>query len=204
MDAFRETLNREPGTCQWIFKEKEYREWHTSGTNSMLWVSANGGKSNVHERLFRSDTCAGFGKSFLMGSIIETLKKSELQDENVTINFFFCKRGNDSTQKSERIKKSILYQLYRLSKDNPDLLDEANRLVSSLDSSGKSKKDNKKDSKGAKSQLESNKKTLPFVEVYQGLARLMKKTIFLIIDALDGKAPCESENLSILIQRKRD
>jgi len=124
-----------------------------------------------------------------MGSIIETLKKSELQDDNVTVNFFFCKRGNETTSKSERIKKSILYQLYQLAKDNPDLLEEANRLVSSLDSTGKSKKDNKRDGKGAKSQLESNKKTATFVEVYQGLARLMKKTIFLIVDALDGRIP---------------
>jgi len=42
-DAFEETLHREPGTCQWIFKEEDYREWHTSEKNSMLWVSANGG-----------------------------------------------------------------------------------------------------------------------------------------------------------------
>jgi hypothetical protein len=122
----------------------------------------------------------GFGKSYLMGSIIETLQKSELEDENVVVSYFFCKRGNDSTQKTEQIEKSILYQLYQHAKDDPDVLEEANRLVSSLDISGRSK-----DIKQTK--LESNKKTATFVEVYQGLVRLLKKNVFLIIDALDGK-----------------
>jgi hypothetical protein len=42
--ALEETLGREPGTCQWIFKEVEYREWHTADASSMLWISAEGGE----------------------------------------------------------------------------------------------------------------------------------------------------------------
>ncbi|KAF4622806.1 hypothetical protein G7Y89_g14219 [Cudoniella acicularis] len=160
--ALKETLNREPGTCQWIFDEPEYKDWYSSATNSMLWISAAG----------------GFGKSFLMGSIIEALQEKELQDEGINISYFFCKRGNDQTQKTEKIKNSIIFQLYREAKDNPDTLFDANKIVSSLDLS----KSNK--SAGAKAKSET-KKTATFAEAYQGLVRLLKKEVFLVIDALD-------------------
>jgi hypothetical protein len=115
-----------------------------------------------------------------MGSVIETLKKSEQQDENVAVLFFFCKNGNDSTQKSDKIKQNILYQLYQLAKDDPDTLEEANRLVSLF-----IRKTSKKPSDNSQL-VDSRGKPATYVETYQGLARLLKKTIFLIIDALDG------------------
>ena len=102
------------------------------------------------------------------------------QAEEINVSYFFCKRGNDQTQKADKIKNNILFQLYREAKDNPDTLDEANRLVnSSLDPS----KNSRASSARAKSE---SKKIATFVEADQGLVRLLKKEVFLVIDALDG------------------
>jgi hypothetical protein len=134
---------------------------------------------NAGKVLLFTNHSKGFGKSFLMGSIIEKLQNRAKQEEHINVSFFFCKRGDPSTQKTERIKNSIIFQLYQEAKDNSNVLDEANKIVSSLDLS----KGSKATSAGAKSET---KKTATFVEAYQGLVRLLKKEVFLVVDALDG------------------
>jgi ABC-type dipeptide/oligopeptide/nickel transport system ATPase component len=95
---------RHPGTCKWIFEEEDFQSWRGQESNHLLWISGE----------------AGFGKSILMSSIIDSLQRepdAAAKDKPLFI-YFFCKTGNDATQRGNRIMLHLLLQL--LSKGNVD------------------------------------------------------------------------------------
>lgn len=87
------------GTCQWLFKRKEYQAWRDPVNlyqhNGFLWVKGK----------------PGSGKSTLMKFAFE--RDQDNQQEGIPVSFFFNARGSDPLQKtSEGMYRSLLYQIY--------------------------------------------------------------------------------------------
>lgn len=156
---------REKDTCNWIFELAEYKSWRWSAESSLLWVQGVG----------------GVGKSILMSTVIDRLQEAFQEDKGCSAQYFFCSAGEDSTRIATRIKKQLLHQLYQqaLSDESSDLLDQSNDVISSF----LGKKDSA-DSKPGSQQKKSEKAT-EFEDAYPGLAKILGKKIFLVIDALD-------------------
>lgn len=156
---------REKDTCNWIFELEEYKDWRSSMESSLIWVSGVG----------------GLGKSILMSTVIGGLQETSKQDKGCCAQYFFCSAGEDSTRLVSRIKKQLLHQLYQmaLSDESSDLLDKSNDVISTF----LGKKDSV-DSKPGSQQKKSEKAT-GFEDAYPGLAKILGKRIFLVIDALD-------------------
>lgn len=115
---------RQKGTCGWIFEEDGYKQWVApEEPAALLWIYGN----------------AGFGKSVLMGAIIDKLL------ENITaapsnpgdsgpstfLAFFFCKVGNEKTQETQYVIRSLVSQYYHYCKQSmpQETLAEANALI---------------------------------------------------------------------------
>ncbi|KAF2761902.1 hypothetical protein EJ05DRAFT_496790 [Pseudovirgaria hyperparasitica] len=150
-----------PQTCTWIFDMELFKSWYVSEKSSVLWVSGGG----------------GFGKSILMSAIINELQ-DRAKDTGAHVQYFFCNAGDESTKRTDRILKHLLYQMYSLLEHHStEALEKANKLVSNFlknrsTSSKESKGDNKKDD-------------VDFAKVFRGLVGLVGKPIFIVVDALD-------------------
>ncbi|OAP63444.1 hypothetical protein AYL99_02671 [Fonsecaea erecta] len=177
-----------PGTCNWIFDLEEYGNWHNARGSSLLWVSGGG----------------GFGKSFLMSSVIRRLQAEMKQPEDLkqqreekdkredsALCYFLCNRGNEASRSTEKILDYVLVQLYEHvtpdSKPSLDRLDKANQavanyLVKARDS--KAEPSESKKSIGREKGFASFQASA-FEEAYIALAEAVKKEAYVVIDALD-------------------
>ncbi|KAK8200066.1 ankyrin repeat-containing domain protein [Phyllosticta capitalensis] len=88
--------NRSPHTCRWIFERGEYKDWELATGKHTFWLSGP----------------AGVGKSFLSSSVIEKLDSGDIDGKKPLMIFFFCKVGNDATQKGKKIMLHLLLQLF--------------------------------------------------------------------------------------------
>ncbi|KAG0636269.1 hypothetical protein HOY80DRAFT_372781 [Tuber brumale] len=118
------TSLRQPNTCTWIFGNEEYKHWCQSESSSMLWVVGN----------------AGFGKSVLLSSVIEELLKV---DDGRIVLFFFCKTGDDSTQRAGAIFRNLIAHIYQRIHDSfPELLEESTKILAKVQNKGALGKNN--------------------------------------------------------------
>jgi hypothetical protein len=156
----RNIKKRAPGTCQWIFdKVDKYNEWRQSAKSEMLWLSGE----------------AGFGKSILLATVVERLQ-TEFEDSNDTlIHYFYCRTGNDNTQLGSNILGNILFQLYRASTNSPQLLEQCNNLF----------KDDDKQVRTVNKAQTSQSGATDHAAMYVKMGGIIRKTIYLVIDALD-------------------
>ena len=156
---------REKDTCNWIFELEEYKDWRSSTESSLLWVSG----------------VAGLGKSILMSTVVDEIQRALREDQFCSAQYFFCSAGDESTRQVDRIKKQLLYQLYRMaqSDESSDILDKSNDIVTNF----LGKKDSASSQPG--SQQKKSEKTSGFEDAYSSLAKALDKKILLVIDALD-------------------
>lgn len=165
---------REPGTCTWMFNAEEYKSWHNSDGNQLLWMSGGG----------------NMGKSFLVSSVIEKLQEEAKDNRDMFVQYFFCKNGDNDAQKSDRILSQILGWLYASTPPTLETIDRCNDIVRRYlqrpTSGGGSGKKDDKDADGGE-------KGLPFEEAYAALAAALKKKVFLVVDALDEVADRKEE-----------
>lgn len=68
-EYYKHLASRHPGTCQWLQRAEQYKEWHGSDIGT-LWIKA----------------IAGSGKSVLAASLISKLVDSE---DVPVLHFFF-------------------------------------------------------------------------------------------------------------------
>ncbi|KAK5010089.1 hypothetical protein LTR28_011879 [Elasticomyces elasticus] len=110
-----------PGTCSWIFEEKEYSAWMQE-RKGLLWIKGN----------------PGVGKSTLLKYIRENeLKRTSRQ--RVEASFFFTGRGSDLQKTRLGLFRSLLHQLL---KQSPSLLSRlAAVFKTKRDQKGEWKKD---------------------------------------------------------------
>ncbi|ERF68928.1 hypothetical protein EPUS_09418 [Endocarpon pusillum Z07020] len=85
-------IDRTADTCQWVFRNEKYIEWHQSSTDSLLWISAD----------------PGCGKSVLSKSLVD----HELQNTTThTVCYFFFK-DNERQDKLNIALCALLHQLF--------------------------------------------------------------------------------------------
>jgi hypothetical protein len=170
---------REDGTCKWIFDTDAYKEWHESAGSSMLWVSGGG----------------NMGKSVLVSSIIDQLREETMPTPEEYAHFFFCKSGDDNAQKTDRIMDHLLYYLYDLVPMSLESLDRCNDIVRQYLAGRTEGRSRKRTQQQDASEAE---RTLYFEDAFPRMAELLKKKIYLILDALDE---CSDRKEEELIQR---
>ena len=113
----------------------------------------------------------------LLSNVIDRLQNELKDSAECSLQYFICSAGDDATRLATRIKEQLLHQLYVLSmsQESADILEKANELIVKYlppaETTGGSQQ----------------KKTAAFgfEDAYPSLARLLKKKIYLIIDALD-------------------
>lgn len=164
--------SKDKGTCQWIFKHEEFTAWHETTVSDLLWLFARG----------------GYGKSVLMSNVIRHIQEEDsFQDQTSVVTYFFCVNAGtaDATHNIDRIKKDIIYALYETTKANHEVLVEANRLFVLKDKKHQpdAAQGSKSDSKGQRSTANDGLPDLD--DLLIGLARLLKRRLFIAIDALD-------------------
>ena len=135
--------DRHPGTCRWVLETLQYQTWRDQEEPSLLYLFGEG----------------GYGKSYLVSTIIEDLK-SHIQQwigPKPEMVYFFCKTGDNATQYGVKILLHLIMQLFTASDQagerNDKLSDEnaqyQNRIVFSR-------------KQGTKSKVQRRKKTLRF------------------------------------------
>jgi len=85
--------DRLEGTCQWVLRHENFRNWKDSSSSSLLWVSAD----------------SGCGKSVLSKSLIDQDFKNS---ETLTTCYFFFKDDNDEQKKVTTALSALLHQLF--------------------------------------------------------------------------------------------
>lgn len=90
---------RKEGTCSWIFDETktpEYKEWFDSSQSEMVLMTGG----------------ANMGKSVLVSTVIETLQQYTATQGNALIIYFFCRRGENDAQQTDRIFQQVCTVVY--------------------------------------------------------------------------------------------
>ena len=161
--------DRHPGTCRWVLETLQYKNWRDQEKPSLLYLFGEG----------------GYGKSYLVSTIIEDLRNNIQQGigPRPEIVFFFCKTGDNATQYGVRILLHLVAQLLTASADQAgesndrmpdenflDVLKEARNKIKSPEA--------KKDS----SLLQIDSMLQPMLI---DLADVIKTRVFVIVDALD-------------------
>ncbi|KAF7510248.1 hypothetical protein GJ744_006944 [Endocarpon pusillum] len=85
-------IDRAIDTCQWVFGNEKYVEWHQSSTASLLWISAD----------------PGCGKSVLSKSLVD----HELQNTTTHIVCYFFFKDNERQDKLNIALCALLHQLF--------------------------------------------------------------------------------------------
>ena len=110
-----------------------------------------------------------------MSSVIDRLQNELKDSADCSVQYSIC--SAEDTRLATRIKEQLLHQLYVLSmsQESADVLEKANELVVDYLSAA--------EAKGSSQQKKP--KAFGFEDAYPSLALLLKKKIYLIIDALD-------------------
>ena len=92
-DTFRPTL------CDWIINTREFKEWYSSETNGILWLSGGPGR----------------GKTRLMMRVVHQMLQniSEFGAKNA-LAFFFCADKDDRRVKATHVIRGLLWQLLKV------------------------------------------------------------------------------------------
>lgn len=133
-------------------------------------------------------TNAGFGKSVLVSSIVEKLK--EEPDSRVVL-FFFCKTGDDSTQRAGSILRNLIFQLYEKTRDSPKVYAQCTKVIAKAQNSNKTKRGE---------MVEYSKSVKNLKQILEEIIRIFGKRVFVVIDALDECKDRKSEDLLAALQ----
>lgn len=166
--------DRHPGTCKWILQTPEYETWRDQESPSLLHLFGEG----------------GYGKSYLVSTIIEDLKSyiSQQTGSEPQLVYFFCKSGDNATQYGVKIMLHLLAQLFTACVDettdgnerSPEEKMQYENLIKVL----KNARDKIKSPEGKR-----DSSHLQIISVLQpmfiDLAEVINARLFVIVDALD-------------------
>lgn len=166
--------HRHPGTCRWILKTPIYETWRDQENPSLLHLFGE----------------AGFGKSYLVSTIIEDLMNYAPQQmgSKPQLVYFFCKSGDNATQLGVKTLIHLVAQLLTAYFDewndgkekSPDDNVKFQDLIDVL----KNARDKIKGQAGKKdSSLVQISSTLQ--PMFIDLAEVINTRIFVIVDAID-------------------
>ena len=170
--------HRHPGTCKWIVRTTQYETWRDQQFPTLLHLLGEG----------------GYGKSYLVSTIVEYLQKHLPQNigSKPQLVYFFCKSGDNATQYGVKIMLRLVAQLFTVcveANDGNDKTTDGNLgyqdLMKKLNQVLKAARENIKTSVAKRedsSQVQINSVLQPmFIE----LARVINTRLFVVVDALD-------------------
>ncbi|KAF9641148.1 ankyrin domain protein [Lasiodiplodia theobromae] len=170
------------GSCDWIFSHESYRLWLGEKNPRILWLFGE----------------AGFGKSFISSAVVDAISPVDRQQNSKSapplVIYFFCRTGNDASQKSNRIMLHLLMQLFdhsspeRLSKNprgglSPDELATIQKCVGAINTAKQRFEDS--DTSQLKEHTARNMGVSGLQKVISDLAQALGKDVFIVLDALD-------------------
>ena len=167
--------HRHPETCKWILKTPNYKTWRDQETPSLFYLSGEG----------------GYGKSYLVSTIIEDLEKQiSLQSRSKPrLLYFFCKSGDNATQHGVKIMLHLVSQLFtacidEVSDEGDKLSDEQHMKYKTVVGVIKSSREKLRSSGGEKdsSFLQIDSALQP---IFIDLAEFINTKLFVVVDALD-------------------
>ncbi|KAI0543744.1 hypothetical protein F4679DRAFT_567608 [Xylaria curta] len=109
--------NPQSETCQWIYHDRQYKEWITN-RKPLLWIKGN----------------PGSGKSILMKSLYKQRKQDLKGSQTVLLRFFFNARGSDMEKSREALYRTLLHSLIQ---ESPLMLCEVLALYLEKETRGK-------------------------------------------------------------------
>lgn len=130
----------------------------------------------------------GFGKSVLVSSIVEKLK--EEPDSRIVL-FFFCKTGDDGTQRAGSILRNLIFQIYEKTRDSPEVYAQCAKVITKVQNSNKTKRGE---------MVEYSKSVKNLKQILEEVIRIFGKRVFVVIDALDECKDRKSEDLLAALQ----
>lgn len=129
----------------------------------------------------------GFGKSVLVSSIIESLRG---EDSRIVL-FFFCKIGDDSTQRAGSVLRNLIFQLYEKTRDSPELYTKCTKVITKAQNSNKTKRGEI---------VEYAKSVKSLKQILEEIVEIFGKQVFVVIDALDECKDRKPEALLAALQ----
>ena len=165
---------RHPGTCRWVLETLQYKNWRDQEKPSLLYLFGE----------------CGYGKSYLVSTIIQDLKNHIQQrlDPKPEVVYFFCKTGDNATQYGERILLHLIMQLFTASCDqaserNDKLSSENVQYQNIIDVLRKAReKITSLDARHDSSRLRIDAMLQPMLI---DLAGVINRRLFVLVDALD-------------------
>lgn len=161
----------------------DYQKWRDQEKRSCLWLSGDG----------------GVGKSFLVSSIIEVLQRHDLQQNNckATVFYFFCKIGDDTSQRGIKTMLHLLLQLFDFSKiddkeNGKSLADKKERYINVV------KEAREKLSDSTKQDSSLVQMYLVLQPIFESIVKTLERGIFIVIDALDECSDWKNVFLDVL------
>ncbi|KAK4126783.1 hypothetical protein N657DRAFT_175938 [Parathielavia appendiculata] len=172
-----------PGTCQWIFEERAYRQWADAAGNVVLCITGP----------------EGSGKSYVVASIANRI--TQVADPYKVLLYVTCGGstgglGNSQSYTADSICRTILSQLYDLAaqgEDSVGLLEACNAVF----------KRAKAKSLSIPNYMRTDNDGLPeFADGFSRIAALLKKNVVLVLDGLD-KNTLDDKNREELARKIR-
>ncbi|KAK6526508.1 hypothetical protein TWF694_005091 [Orbilia ellipsospora] len=177
--------------CQWIFADSVYRRWETK--NGSLQDKPSCRQTDTDKQLNGEDTSQdelpnifyiqarpGFGKSVALASVVRRISKN---CPNSILCYFFFKQGDDATQSTLSALTSLAAQLF--DDRNLETEEEINSLMTALEQASG-------ESMGTTDDILS---CAILKDAIRSFSKVIKKQIYLVIDALDECVDYESEEL---------
>lgn len=162
---------RHPGTCKWILKTPKYETWRDQQPSSLFHLFGEG----------------GYGKSYLVSTIIEDLV-NHISPQPSFMVYFFCKSGDNATQYGVNIMLYLVARLFTICRDEvkkgDDRLSSQNVKYRKIVKIVKRVREKMKNSAGEKdsSSLQIDSVLQP---MFVDLAEAINTKLYVIVDALD-------------------
>jgi hypothetical protein len=176
---------RHKGTARWILETEEYNKWYNSVESSLLWIFGDG----------------GFGKSIIMSSIIEALGNEITygKESEPVLLYFFCKIGNDASQRGQKVVLHLLAQLLQkisTKGKDPKTADDFHAKMELVLDAFKEAKEKLPSTTRDNSSLAGLNSTLQ--PLLDSVIRILETRVYVIVDALDECIDRESGLLEAL------
>ncbi|KAF7929613.1 hypothetical protein BELL_0068g00030 [Botrytis elliptica] len=160
------------GSCNWLLRKKEFKEWMEASTSSILWLHG----------------IPGSGKSMLVCHVIEYLQsRAQQHQSSAPIAYFYCVRTVNEPERANptEILRNILEQLCSLDAETPIREPVSKQYLA-----------RKKEARGRKPERLSLEETVNII-----LELLESNPATIVIDGLDECDPIKRNDLLLGLQK---
>jgi hypothetical protein len=103
---------REPGTCEWIFRNQHFQHWLSAENTQCLWIHGIPGRNHLTLSFLQTLKCLlGSGKSVLSSFLTETASKSS--DTSMVLSYSFHSSLDHKSAQATQFALSLLLQVFQ-------------------------------------------------------------------------------------------